>query len=329
MKKRQLKKSVLALSLCGAMLLSDTGPLVEAWAEEQAEEALAQTLLDASGQYPEGAFTIGEPQLTGTEGEKMELTILRQGARDQEARVSLKAVDVSALYGKDYILTVKEGAFLSQTLRKEDESGTLMDQYEAIGEEEAAELEEQNEQEEADALKEEADTGAEPEEEPAAEPTKEPEAEPTAEPTKEPEEEAKQEPEVTPAEEPGTYENFADGAEYQVPEGKSSLQAARDIFLNQDSVKLNWRETEGTGAQAKRVEEMSQKSREEMESLADLISGTGYTFTFAPGEYKKVVEIELLDDELQRGRRTGDVSSVSGTGSRAGRQQYGIFKYCR
>ena len=81
MKKRQLKKSVLALSLCGAMLLSDTGPLVEAWAEEQAEEeALAQTLLDASGQYPEGAFTIGEPQLTGTEGEKMELTILRQGA---------------------------------------------------------------------------------------------------------------------------------------------------------------------------------------------------------------------------------------------------------
>ena len=98
MKKRQLKKSVLALSLCGAMLLSDTGPLVEAWAEEQAEEeALAQTLLDASGQYPEGAFTIGEPQLTGTEGEKMELTILRQGARDQEARVSLKAVFVSAL----------------------------------------------------------------------------------------------------------------------------------------------------------------------------------------------------------------------------------------
>ncbi len=56
MKKRQLKKSVLALSLCGAMLLSDTGPLVEAWAEEQAEEeALAQTLLDASEQYPEGA----------------------------------------------------------------------------------------------------------------------------------------------------------------------------------------------------------------------------------------------------------------------------------
>ena len=84
----------------------------------------------------------------------MELTILRQGARDQEARVSLKAVDVSALYGKDYILTVKEGAFLSQTLRKEDESGTLMDQYEAIGEEEAAELEEQKEQEEAVALKE-------------------------------------------------------------------------------------------------------------------------------------------------------------------------------
>ena len=286
MKKRQLKKSVLALSLCGAMLLSDTGPLVEAWAEEQAEEeALAQTLLDASGQYPEGAFTIGEPQLTGTEGEKMELTILRQGARDQEARVSLKAVDVSALYGKDYILTVKEGAFLSQTLRKEDESGTLMDQYEAIGEEEAAELEEQKEQEEADALKEEADTGLKPEEEP----------------TKEPEEEAKQEPETTPTEAPGTYENFADGAEYQVPEGKSSLQAARDIFLNQDSVKLNWRETEGTEAQAKRVEEMSQKSQEEMESLADLISGTGYTFTFAPGEYKKVVEIELLDDELSEG----------------------------
>ena len=38
-----------------------------------------------------------------------------------------------------------------------------------------------------------------------------------------------------------------------------------------------------------------------MESLADLISGTGYTFTFAPGEYKKVVEIELLDDELSEG----------------------------
>ena len=70
---------------------------------------------------------------------------------------------------------------------------------------------------------------------------------------------------------------------------------------------------------------MSQKSQEEMESLADLISGTGYTFTFAPGEYKKVVEIELLDDELSEGEEQVMFLLYQAQGTRAGRQQYGIF----
>ena len=79
------KKSVLALSLCGAMLLSDTCPPVEAWEKNRLKKKRwSQTLLGCFGQYPEGAFTIGEPQLTGTEGEDG-TDVLRQGARDQEA----------------------------------------------------------------------------------------------------------------------------------------------------------------------------------------------------------------------------------------------------
>lgn len=343
MRKRNVWKAAVSVTLCGAMLLQNAGPLAQAWGEELSEEqTLAQGLLEMSEDYPEGGITFGEPQLTGTEGDKLELTILRQGNREKEAKVSLKAVDVSAAYGKDYRLKVKDGAFLSEILRAPEDQQTLMEQYGVLSEEEAEEAQDQQTTEEVlelqetedmqtqeeaaqtqeDTQQEEAGEENVPQEDPESTPDPDTDSEETPEATPVPEDEQPLEgenpqdeeeqpedepqegtseneiPEVTPAAEPGAVQEQTNGEKYMVPEGKNSLQAARDLYLNQDSVRTDWREVETTDQQYEELRQMSDKSQEEVENVAQMISGAGYTFTFAPGEYKKVVEIELLDDDL-------------------------------
>lgn len=66
--------------------------------------------------YPEGRFEFFMPQLTAQEGEKQQLVIVRRGGANQEATVDFKAVDVSAAYGEDYLLTVEESDSVLKTL---------------------------------------------------------------------------------------------------------------------------------------------------------------------------------------------------------------------
>lgn len=127
-KRKKVLRAAAAGILTASMMSGMLSPIAEVRAERIAEESsLAESLLAMSDQYPEGGFAFDNPQINVTEGGKTELTILRKGNRDTEAKVSLRAVDVSALYGKDYTVTVKDGAFLTKTLEGTTDGETLTD----------------------------------------------------------------------------------------------------------------------------------------------------------------------------------------------------------
>lgn len=126
-KKRKNLKRFLALALSAALSFTD---VISAMADvknndsdsyiagtdmtkEQLEEALAQD----KALYPDGRFEFFISQVNGEEGGKrQELIIVRRGGTESEATVNFKAVDVSAAYGDDYLLTVKESDMVSKTL---------------------------------------------------------------------------------------------------------------------------------------------------------------------------------------------------------------------
>lgn len=121
------------------------------------EEELKEALRADEELYPEGRFEFFTPQLTAEEGEKQQLVIVRRGGAAQEATVDFKAVDVSATYGEDYLLTVEESDHVKKTLDGEGKPLTDFNtsQMAVVGDdtEEAAILE--DEQEEPDTQQEE------------------------------------------------------------------------------------------------------------------------------------------------------------------------------
>ncbi len=102
----------------------------EKQAEEQAEEALKESIASAvdATKYPKGQFAFYQSQVTGTEGSDTELMIVRAGGTKGSASVTLKAVDVSAKYGEDYLMTIQEGK-KKTTPAKSGSGETLMEKY--------------------------------------------------------------------------------------------------------------------------------------------------------------------------------------------------------
>lgn len=91
------------------------------------KEQLKAALEQDSELYPDGGFEFFVSQIDGREGgERQQLVIVRRGGNDSEATVDFKAVDVSASYGNDYLLTVEESKNVSKTL---DGSGTPLSDF--------------------------------------------------------------------------------------------------------------------------------------------------------------------------------------------------------
>lgn len=86
---------------------------------EITEDELKEALRADEELYPEGRFEFFLSQLTAEEGEKQQLVIVRRGGVSKEATVDFKAVDVSAAYGEDYLLTVEESDHVLRTLEGE------------------------------------------------------------------------------------------------------------------------------------------------------------------------------------------------------------------
>lgn len=254
----------LALCLSASMLFADVLPAAAVGGGESSvldtgvtDEELREALAQEAEVYPDGGFEFFESQLTVEEGGKQQLVIVRRGGRSQEATVDFKAVDVSAAYGEDYLLTVKESDYLSKTLDGEGKPlSDLNTELEITGDEEAPGAGQESE---------------EGEEMPEVDGALETEGGET----------------LQTVSAPGTAKKKSSG---------SALQAARDTYLGLESSSLNWQELDD--AQRAEAEAQSAAYEQAYDAFAGDMYGVSYTFTFQKGEYKKVVEIETIEDEL-------------------------------
>ena len=113
-------KRILALILCFTMLAGCLPML--AFAEE--ETAQGSSMLECV--YPEdddNMFSFATQSSAVDEGGKYIITIVRSGAAEDTASVDLKTVDVSASYGKDYIIS--DGRYTTETT---EANGTILKQ---------------------------------------------------------------------------------------------------------------------------------------------------------------------------------------------------------
>ena len=310
-KRKKVLRAAAAGILTASMMSGMLSPIAEVRAEGIAEESsLAESLLAMSDQYPEGGFAFDNPQINVTEGGKTELTILRKGNRDTEAKVSLRAVDVSALYGKDYTVTVKDGAFLTKTLEGTTDGETLTDALNDAQDEAEISNAEEAESDTAETETDETADNIEAENDdaqPDTAETDETKAEDTQAENAETDEAGADD-----AQADVRNEILTDGEagevklneekdvqkEFRALEGQSSLNAARDAYFGEETEVVSWTETEATDEEYEAIRDMVQQGDEQMEEFAESIDGVRYDFTFKPGEYKKVITVETMDDEI-------------------------------
>lgn len=310
-KRKKVLRAAAAGILTASMMSGMLSPIAEVRAEGIAEESsLAESLLAMSDQYPEGGFAFDNPQINVTEGGKTELTILRKGNRDTEAKVSLRAVDVSALYGKDYTVTVKDGAFLTKTLEGTTDGETLTDALNDAQDEAEISNAEEAESDRAETETDETADNIETENDDAQPDTAETD-ETKAEDTQAEKAET-DEAEADDTQADVRNEILTDGEageaklneekdvqkEFRALEGQGSLNAARDAYFGEETEVVSWTETEATDEEYEAMRDMVQQGDEQMEEFAESIDGVRYDFTFKPGEYKKVITVETLDDEI-------------------------------
>lgn len=249
-KVKQWSKRFIAFLLCFAMTMSNVSYVAAANTTNAdsgiSDKELKAALAEDVELYPDGGFEFFISQLEGTEGDKKaELVIVRRGGTQQEATVDFKAVGISAGYGEDYLISVRESWLKNRVLESEIGTETLVENYV------------------------EADVNTQPEEQPEDAGTLQ----------EEPEEQTAESKEETAA---------------KASSGKSSLQMAKDLYLGTDSNQMNWQEIDE--AHQKEAEEISEQRKEAEEVLAQNLPGVSYTCTFAPGEFKKVVTIDIIDD---------------------------------
>ena len=130
MDKRQKKrnkshglKRILAAGLSFSMLFTTAAPAMASGGADDrmidgtdvTQEELKAALAQEQDLYPEGGIEFFQSQISTVEGEKKQLVIVRRGSTAQQTTVDFKALDVSATYGEDYLLTVKDG-FTKKTL---------------------------------------------------------------------------------------------------------------------------------------------------------------------------------------------------------------------
>ena len=114
--------TVLTLALLAGML--PAGVLAE---EPTATEKPDYSVTpDYVARYPHGVLEFSEAQLTLEEnGPAGELLLIRKGGLEGEVSVRLKAIDVNARFGEDYLITMEDASFEPDP----DYSGSLMERY--------------------------------------------------------------------------------------------------------------------------------------------------------------------------------------------------------
>lgn len=130
MKNRVILRKLLALFMASAMILEPSTSVVETYAQEIEAKALQEQQLKewAAGYakaFPDGGYEfLEEEQEVAEDSGDIAFTVVRKGDTSRADTVEIKAVDVTAYYGSDYRMYVKEnGTFVEVGEEQEDSAG--------------------------------------------------------------------------------------------------------------------------------------------------------------------------------------------------------------
>lgn len=127
---KSFSRKLLSLLLAGSMLVSSLPAYALTWDDLAGDEAALREAVRGDenweAQYPNGLFNFVGTQYAVEESRPfLEIAVARQGGTRGRASVDFKAIDVSAEYGKDYVIRVYENSAEAQ-LEKHERSVPLM-----------------------------------------------------------------------------------------------------------------------------------------------------------------------------------------------------------
>ena len=271
MKRRNLFKRAIAgvLTFCTLFSLLPTSVLAaEAEAAAAEQEAIRQTLLESvdAEEYPQGLFDFLTPRMeTSEDVGEAEFAIIRRGSTDEAASVAFKIIDMTAEYGKDYVIKVP-GLLFDRELEANPDSQPLYSEgVYTIGDD--------TEPVDSDSF------GVY-------------ETDPVVDTELElPDDDADGNGGVYVIEPDTVLTDFDDLDYYELDPvaGGSDLQSARTALTGAASDNTTWREVD---------EAEIAVLTEAYGDLYDELEGIEYVLNFAPGEYIKTLKFVTLDDEI-------------------------------
>ncbi|MDO4299789.1 MAG: S-layer homology domain-containing protein [Clostridia bacterium] len=225
--------------------------------------------------HPKGQFEFLAGSMNASEDNRsIEIAIVRKGGTKGEVSLDLKAIDVSAKYGEDYVIKAGEG-FFKTTLEENPDARPLVDAYSEVSE--INETIEKND--DIISVVNTAESGSAVDVDKALEEAFGIEAET--------EEETEEETETEYVE-----DSISEKSENKA--NASGLKNARNASTGTISDRKSWTEKEGTVPNERAVD----FANESVSEWADEIPGVTTSVTFADGEYVKTFTAEILDDSL-------------------------------
>lgn len=265
-------KRFLAAILAAGVFLSAL-PLT-AFGETPQDQQIQQELhasVDAE-EYPQGMFDFLTARMETSEDlSSVEFAVVRRGNTDSQGSVTLKAIDMTAQYGKDYVIKVQEGLF-AQTLPENPDAVPMVEQQIEASQSTITVTDDSFTRDEEKDTSSSAETS--PEEPPA--PSKEDAA---GEKNNSQEDNASKE-DNTSSE--VSNPSFADTASLDLADARTALTGL-------PSSDTNWQQKDL---------ETEKFLSESYNAMYQEIPGVTVTLDFAPGEYMKKLTFETIDDAV-------------------------------
>ncbi len=117
-------KRLTALMLAAAILAPST-----VWADTQTEPDVSQLRVsdEFAAKHPNGMFEVLAPQISTAEGEEFDYYVVRRGGTEGEVSVNIKAIEISAKYGEDFVLQEKDMFGFYHDLKKSEDNPTVFE----------------------------------------------------------------------------------------------------------------------------------------------------------------------------------------------------------
>ena len=262
MRAKRIISSVLSIVLMFSQCIN---VFAETLAQEKENDKKLEMQLRGSDEfaalYPNGKFDFLAATMNASENlDSVEIAVVRKGGTKGEAEIDLKAIDVSAKYGEDYVIKVGDSFFKTE-LSENPEAKPLIEAYYDV-----SKIKEETEKED-DIIEvidsQTSDTSVTVNSVLGANP----------------------------------FEGLEEEQEEltETNHRKGSLKNARNAFTGEISERKDWNETDKKDTSN---EDALFIANESIQNWADEIPGVSTTLKFADGEYMKTITVDIIDDNI-------------------------------